>query len=75
MYARGYYICLLVNGHQLAIAHTMYLRVRAIFEFQVWIFKPQIRKQMCLETHLQYENSVLGRFGQSGLQKKKSKLP
>ena len=35
MYARGYYICLLVNGHQLAIAHTMYLRVQSIFEFQV----------------------------------------
>jgi hypothetical protein len=31
----------------------------------------QIREQMCLEAHFQYENSVFGRFGQSGLQRKK----
>ena len=30
----------------------------------------QIREQMCLETHFQYEFSILGRFGQSGLQRK-----
>ena len=28
--------------------------------------RPQIREQMCLETHFQYEFSFLGRFGQSG---------
>jgi hypothetical protein len=27
---------------------------------------------MSLETHFQYENSVLGRFGHSGLQRKKN---
>ena len=26
---------------------------------------------MCLKTHFQYEFSILGRFGQSGLQRKK----
>ena len=31
----------------------------------------QIREQMCLERHFQYKNSILGRFGQSGLQRKK----
>jgi hypothetical protein len=36
---------------------------------------PQIREQMCLETHFQYEFPTLGSFGQSGLQRKKSKLP
>ena len=38
-------------------------------------FLSQIREQMCLdlclETHFQYEFSILGRFGQSGLQRKK----
>jgi hypothetical protein len=33
--------------------------------------KPQIREQMCLETHFQYENLILACFGQSGLQRKK----
>jgi hypothetical protein len=28
-------------------------------------------EQMLLETHFQYENPILGRFGQSGLQRKK----
>ena len=27
---------------------------------------------MCLETHFQYEFSLLGRFGQAGLQRKKN---
>ena len=31
----------------------------------------QIGEQMCLETNFQYEFSFLGRFGQSGLQRKK----
>ena len=31
----------------------------------------QIREQMCLETHFQYEFSFLGHFGQSGLQREK----
>ena len=31
----------------------------------------QIIEQMCLETHYQYENSVFGRFGQSGMQRRK----
>ena len=36
----------------------------------------QIREHMCLETHFQYENSVLGCFGQSGLLREKNfKLP
>ena len=35
-------------------------------------FKSQIREQMCLETLFQYENSVLGRFGQSRLQREKN---
>ena len=33
--------------------------------------KAQIREQMCLETNFQYKFSFLGRFGQSGLQRKK----
>ena len=32
---------------------------------------PQIREQMSLKTHFQYEFSILGRFGQSRLQRKK----
>ena len=34
-------------------------------------FQAQIREQMRLETHFQYEFPILGRFGQSGLQIKK----
>ena len=34
--------------------------------------KAQIREQMCLETNFQYKFSFLGRFGQSGLQRKKN---
>ena len=33
--------------------------------------RPQIREQMCLETHFQYEFPIFGRFGQSGRQRKK----
>ena len=36
-----------------------------------WLCKTQIREQMCHETHFQYEFSILGHFGQSGLQRKK----
>ena len=32
----------------------------------------QIRELMCLETHFQFEFLILGRFGQSGLQRKKN---
>ena len=35
------------------------------------VVHPQIRDQMCLETNFQYYFSLLGRFGQSGLQRKK----
>ena len=34
------------------------------------LFTPQIREQMCLETHFQYEFTILGRFGQSAAEKK-----
>ena len=40
-------------------------------DMEVFGWKPQIREQMCLETHFQYEFSILGCFGQSGLQRKK----
>ena len=40
--------------------------------FSIVEFNAQIREQMCLETHFQYEFSFLGRFGQSGLQRKKN---
>jgi hypothetical protein len=33
--------------------------------------KSQIREKICLEKHFQYEFSILGRFGQTGLQRKK----
>ena len=36
-----------------------------------YILHAQISRQMCLETHFQYEFLILGRFGQSGLQRKK----
>ena len=35
-------------------------------------FKTEIREQMCIETNFRYEFPILGRFGHSGLQKKKS---
>jgi hypothetical protein len=31
-----------------------------------------IREQICLETHFQYENSILGHFGQVGCREKKN---
>ena len=34
--------------------------------------QPQIREQMCLETHFQYEFSILGHFGKSGSREKKN---
>ena len=33
--------------------------------------KSQIKEQICLEKHFQYEFSILGRFGQPGLQREK----
>ena len=41
-----------------------------------WQLLPQIRKQICLETHIQYEFSILDHLGQFRLQREtKSKLP
>ena len=48
------------------------LKVKLVFyELLHFGVNAQIREQMCLETHFQSENSVLGRFGQSGVQRKK----
>ena len=40
--------------------------------WNVCALPPQIREQTCLETHFQYEFSILGCFGQSGWERKKN---
>ena len=54
---------------------TVYIRtisfLHLLFALLKW-FKPQIREQMFLEIHFQYEYSILGNFGQSGLMRKKN---
>ena len=65
-----YKVLFVLQNHFYPFSHLKLLGL--VFLSLSYLLSPEIREQMYLETHFQYEFSFFGCFGQLGLQSKKN---